>query len=90
MPAELQALVGLTWTRARIAENRGAVGDQPAGADEIGDRAASLVMRIELKERFGPEAPAGIQGFDFLVEFVRADASEGTGEGRVLAEQVVV
>ena len=46
---------------------------QITGTDEILERSAVCVVRVELDQRIGPEAFGGIQFIDLLFQFRRAD-----------------
>ena len=90
MAVELEALVGGIRRRPPIYEDSRTIFDQTTLPDERPDRAATLVVRVQLQQRLRPEAAAGIKPVDLLLEFGRSDAGEGSREAGVLSQQVIV
>jgi hypothetical protein len=73
-----------------VYEDSRAIFDQTTLPDERPDRAATLVVRVQLQQRLRPEAAAGVKPVDLLLEFGRPDAGEGSREAGVLSQQVIV
>jgi hypothetical protein len=69
MAMELEALVGRIWRRPPIEEDACAILDQTVNADERPYGPTSLIVRVQLQQRLRPEAAAGIETVDLVLEF---------------------
>lgn len=62
---------------------------QAALSDQFLNRAAALVVRVDLNERLRPIAAALVLAFNLLQEVGRCDLGEAAREGAVLIDQAV-
>ena len=58
--------------------------------DQRLDRGATLVMRIDGDQRFGPKAPARVDSVNLISDVLGADLGERASEARVVVNECAI